>query len=664
MTLLNNPWTFLARLGSRNSEMAHCQHCGAEAAPKAAVCTQCGTKLKHAAPIGSQTILGGLSPFAPSTDGSRGEPGPPHPASATSAQTSPTPTTSGARPLSGTMIGLPSPFAQEVAPGKPREQPSPPPASRALSGTMVGMPSPFAAGPAERTGANDPKPTPSRSTLSGTMVGMPSPFSTIDARADKQSLAATQQSHSPAPTISEPTPHSRSPLSETMKRGSLPQAMANDAPPGDGNPGQSPAKRFQGTLMGVAQPGIAPSHHRPEAPPAAFPTPAGPQPPGADSHPPSNFPASGSSRPIWQTALLVGLGLCAAASVGGVMALMGKPDLTMKVTRFAIDDAGKDQLELSCDGCPDGTTVRIGDAESQFQSNVSTIVIDKQLDLGENRFELQVTDPAGESLSAAPLTVPVAFRMSSNWTGRHALPPFGQVLVEAPPGSRIKIDGKPMDDTSGQVEYQVLVDEPTLGESTDIEKVALDIPIEVTTGDKTRQTRATLRGGITPLRMTSVGPILEFKSGPITLAGVSAPGATVRFGDLETTASDQGEFALVLTDPVEADSFVTAQAGEFLVRRIPLRLTQNMEAPVTPIEEYSALTTAGMARFKAMVIESRTSDGVTRSLLEVADGCTTPPCLISATYAMPHRLPLNRSILVTGWATPGDPVTVKVSHFQ
>src|SRR5690606_23144745 len=291
----------------------------------------------------------------------------------------------------------------------------------------------------------------------------------------------------------------------------------------------------------------------------------------------SSFPRP--ARPVWQSVALISLGLIAAAGFGALFAKMSEPDLSILVTRFAVDESGQDQLDLSCSSCPDGTTLRVGGATTKFEKGVARFLVEKPLSLGQNQFELSVQGPDGKKLSAAPLIVPVAFRMSSSWDGRHATPPFGQVTVQAPAGSTIKIDGKPAQASGGKAEYKIPVDEKTLGESREIERVIFDVPIEVISEDKTRSTRASLRGGITPLQLTSIGPIHELSGKPVSITGVSMAGAKITFGDTQTEANEKGEFSLVISNPQQTTGFVTAQTNDLLLRRVALQLTSSAPTP-------------------------------------------------------------------------------------
>lgn len=601
--------------------MANCQNCGAECAPLAAVCSQCGAKLKVAAPVGGQTMLGMASPFTPPSEAV------PH-----------------QRALAGTMVGMPSPLA-----GPPSDQPTElrgahdtvvsateaVPPRRALSGTMVGMPSPVARSPSEH-GEPDPPELASHNQPTGTATFIGN-SSSLDA------LRATEAQGS------------RFALDQTTSAGSI----------ADG-----PGRRFDGTLLGVAQPGIAPNQDAFAAPPQALgsgavepstsDTPTVPDSPNSGVVP-ARAPTS-PGRPMWQTASFIAAGLLAAAGLGGLFAKMSKADVQVNVTRFSVDETGHDQLELKCPECPEQTTLRIAESTCKFSQGTCTLVVGKPLSLGQNEFDLSLVAADGEILSADPLLVPVAFRMASSWKGRQASPPYGEIVIEAPAGSRIQVNGEPVADAAGKATYRVELDKESLGEAREAHKIALDVPIEVTTGDKVRSTRATLRSSITPLQLTSLGPVHQLSGKTLTVTGLSTPGAKISLGHATTTANEHGEFTLSLTTPSEFKGFVEARAEDQLTRRVPVELTQAATLP-DPVTDYAQITAPVFVQLSATVIESRVAGGVTRSLLEIQEDCKNTPCLISTIYAEPKHLLPNRNVTVSGWATPGDPVLVKVVKF-
>ncbi len=497
---------------------------------------------------------------------------------------------------------------------------------------------------------------------------MPTPAAVLEAQGAMRTLAETQKGPRLATSSSPAVPSPELQTTETSSGAHQTTHSASPAAPLS----ESPKKRFQGTLLGVAQPGIAPIHNSAPSPPApisgpgAVPSSQSWSPPSSGS--PSSFPQDvtlpRSGRPLWQTAILVGLGIAGAAGIGATIAAVKRPDLSIEVTRFSVDEEGRDHLELSCEQCTDGTSLTVSGATTKFQNHRGTLIMSSPLSLGENTFQPQLKNAEGQELSGSPLIVPVAFRMSSNWKGRHESPPSGQVLLEAPKGSIVKMGDKTVEAPFGKATYVVEFAKETAGESSEVEKVALDVPIEVTTKDKKRSTRASLRGAVTPLTLLSMGPMHQITKAPITLTGITAPSATVRWGSQSTTADAEGAFRLVLSSPEESNNPVEAETDELLTRRVEVQLKKSLDlSSNTLIKEYSKVSEPGMVQLRATVVESRITEGVTRSVLETRDGCSSPPCLISAVYPSPKSLRPNRTVTVTGWAEPGDPLQLRVSRF-
>jgi hypothetical protein len=346
-----------------------------------------------------------------------------------------------------------------------------------------------------------------------------------------------------------------------------------------------------------------------------------------------------------------------------MLAKLSKADVQVNVTRFSVDEEGRDQLELKCPECPEQTTLRVGKSTCTFSAGRCTLIMDQPLKLGQNEFELGLVTRDGQVITAEPLLVPVAFRMASSWKGREASPPYGEVVIEAPAGSQIKVDGQAVPAPDGKVTHRITLDEQTLGESRDRQPVSFDVPIEVTTANKVRSTRAALRSAIAPLDLTSVGSVHELAGKPVTITGFTAPGGRVIYGSATAIANDRGEFSLALPAPAPTTGFVEVRADELLTRRVALELAASAALPAERTTAFEDITSPRFVELSATVIESRVVGGVTRSLLEVQAGCERPPCLINAIYPEPRHLVPNRPVKVMGWASPGDPVTVQVTKF-
>ncbi len=474
-----------------------------------------------------------------------------------------------------------------------------------------------------------------------------------------------------------------------------PAAAQNPAPEAAEPPGAPGQSKFKGTLLGIAQPGIAPRDPRLDptpAPPRATPiagTPTAPLPESQDASqlprpggtnldpadPSQGAPQSASrfsappnslrppARPIWQNAVLIGLGLLAAAGIGGLAAALGEKPTQIVVTQYTFNEDGKDQLNLMCPNCPDGTILELDESQATVKNEKAVLLTEKTVNVGRNELNFEVKTAGGDSLSAKPVILPIAYRQKANWKGRHEAAPYAEVIIEAPEGSVVTIDGNPapMDGTTARARIDLSA--RTLGEATSAEALVLAIPMSVTTEGKTREGQATLKNSVTPLQLTSIGSIHELGGKALTIQGRTAPSATVMVGATRLQADAKGGFSHVIEKPVPGKLIVTSFSDRFVARRVEVLLVNQAVVAEDSVSTFTALEDGVAARIEATVVESRVSDGVTMTLFEMQSGCTDGPCLVRGVYAEPRTLKPNRTVRVSGRIQASDPTTIRITKF-
>lgn len=549
-----------------------------------------------------------------------------------------------------------------------------------LAGTMVGMPSPVAQGlpfgapPEKAAGPEDTKPAPAapanRKGLAGTMIGMPSPL----AKAAELIPAPDEPPHKAA----DGARGKSAALSQTMVGMGLPSALV---PPTDlaqltpqesagQEPPMQPTRKFQGTLLGVAQPGIAPapgSAPLPPAPPRAaelFPENTSPlNDPAEDrlssEHVENPLPIT---RPIWKTIMLIVGCMAAAAAVGGAFALASPKPVTVVVEEFAIDVEGNDQLKLKCEECPEGSELILADAKVRVEDKRAVLTPRKPLDLGRNelKFTLQIN---GELREVKKVILPIAFRALTNWTGLHANPPHAEISVAAPSGSTVSIGGDEVALVDQKATRRVDFATETLGESAKVTRIESDYDIIVAVDGKARKTKVELRSGVTPLTLTSPAPVHQLGGKPVAISGRTSAAAKLKIGEAEVEADDRGIFTYVLKSPEPGKLVIIASADKLLSRRVEIVLAESAPVPAGAVAKFSDVLPGASVDLRASIIESRTVGGTTQALVEVEKGCDAPPCLLRAVYGEPKKLTKNRVVRFTGTVAEGTPLAVKVSRF-
>lgn len=587
--------------------MAVCQNCGKENPSQASVCTDCGSPLPAAKRANlAGTMLGMPSPVLSATSPSAAA----KPPGASSTAEPPAP----ARPFAGTMMGMPSPLAPGGGHPKAGEAASPTPSPAATS----------------------PSPGGKSAALGRTMVGMGTPAQPL-APAPISPGPATPTEPVLAPIAPEPAPQNR---------------------------------KFQGTLLGVARPGIAPSQFNAPAPPSAaalLPVrPADPQAPSPAEVPFSServdkpFPIT---RPAWKSVAMIVGAVAGAAALGGLFAVLSPKPVTVIVEEFSIDEDGNDQLKLKCDECPEGSKLVLGGVETPVRNKAALLTPPHPLALGRNELEFTLK-MNGESRDVKKVILPIAFRVLTKWTGLHEDPPFAEINVLAPDGSKVLIGGKEAPIQAQKAVRRIEFSAETSGEASKVTSIDSSFDVVVTVDGKERQTKAELKNGVAPLTLTSPAPIHQLGGKPVAVSGRTAPGAKVKIGSTEVQADDKGAFSHIIESPTAGKLAVTVSTDKFLSRRVEVELSGDAPRPPSAVSKFSEIEPGAFVNLKANVIESRTAGGTTQALVEVETGCDAPPCLLRAVYGEPKKLPPNRTIALTGTVAGGNPLTVRVTRFR
>jgi len=502
------------------------------------------------------------------------------------------------------------------------------------------------------------------------MLGMPSPV------ALEEPAALTSGKEQPVPAAS---PEKKRALMGTMI--GMPSPVLPETKPTAAPQRTSSSGKFGGTLLGIAQPGIAPNEDytkRPNvaAPPSAAPprlaasaaqsrparqsTPAS-VPMGLPHKPPATFP---TTRPTWHYVLLAIGGLIVAASIGGLAALLGPQRATLKVDKFTIDNQGNDELSISCDECLDGTTISLGKIISHTKDGTAIVHPSSPLKLGKNTLNFRVSAPGGDVLRAKALVLPVAFRVQTDWDGRHEKVPFAAVTVAAPDDSTVQIAGTPFRLKDKRAVYRKTFGQAAQGEESKVLPLAFVVPIVVTVNGIKRETSASLTGAIAPLTLTSPAPLHQLNGKSVTVAGRTSPDATVMVGSTKVSAGANGTFSHTIDSPKEGELEVRAYTDRLVARRLRLKFVTQANVPTDAVRKFKDIQPGLSVTLVGNVLESRVKNGTTTALLEVQTGCENPPCLLRAVYGAPIALKPNRQVRVFGTAASGSSKTLRVTRFH
>ncbi len=442
--------------------------------------------------------------------------------------------------------------------------------------------------------------------------------------------------------------------------------------PGGTIPHLSP---HQKTMLGIARPGIAPLNPGQAKPEAAAPTSITTASPGypssgslpsasAPAHPlPSALPlapATPTSRtevrpkpgiPALAAVAMVGAaGLFAAAAVVWLF-YRGHGSIEARATALA---DGKEQLELTCAACDDGTVARLDAANATFVGHHTSLPLSRPLKVGENPITITLVAPRGKQ-SFVDISVPIAFRVRGDTSGLDAPTPELRVLVNAVAGSTVSVDGKPVAlNAEGEGRYILDVTAEVSGLDASVKTLERHLPYVVTPPNGPSQTgTVSLQAGITPLVIDAPGPAVLLETSNFVLAGRTAKAGTLTVSDRPITVDPTGRFAQMMNVSATGETTIILRATskDTAPRLFPLRV-KRVDSLVREAERvrqratsnYSAIadqaeTKRGWAvALDGVSVDARTENYNTVVVMDVQGGCTHPPCLARITYGAPFSL--------------------------
>jgi len=359
-------------------------------------------------------------------------------------------------------------------------------------------------------------------------------------------------------------------------------AHRGDAPQGAVDPRNLPSK--QGTMLGVAIPGIAPTHdaRRGEAPripsqvqhtalgiaaPTLMPVVPAPAPLQDEPLPEAPQVAKKSGVPAVAVVVVLIVLVLAVGGVGAFLALRGSAPLTAAPQ---LDETGRESLKIGCPTCPDGTVVALGASSATVTASAALLPLPAPLSIGDNDLVVKIDRPAAGRDEDVQIHVPVAYRVRADLATLTARPPAITVRVEATSGSDVKIEDKPVTlDATGRGSYAIDLSKETegTGEAKTFER---KIPFSITPKDGKPETGTlTARTSIVPLALDAPGVRLFTDKATAAVIGQTRPGGTLTVDGAAAPVDAQGKFGVRIELPAPGEkTYEVVASGPSLAPRI------------------------------------------------------------------------------------------------
>lgn len=465
--------------------------------------------------------------------------------------------------------------------------------------------------------------------------------------------------------------------------------------PATGLPAQPQAPPAFKTMLGVALPGIAPTHERPapEPPPpvqragtllgVAAPGVApmavgGPYPPQAPPHPPRGaelpyatpapLPIAPPPAPLVVEPLpaapavpkrkgvpavaVVGIVFVLVALIGAGAAAVALRSSAPLVARPQLDETGKESLAVRCASCPDGTTITLGASSSKVEGGATLLPLPAPLSIGDNDLEMTIDRPPPGRDETVKVHVPVAYRVKADLSTLATTPAVITVRVEALPGTAVTIDGAPVTlDDAGKGAHAIDVSREIEGPSDDQKAIEKKIAFTIRPKDASapEDGQLVVRAGVAPLHLDAPGRELYTERSSGNVSGQVKPGGALTIDGQSVSVDADGRFGARVELPAHGEKALTivASAPPLAPRTVRAKLVRvaSLDAAATTLDAQSPLRfhaygsdptskIGQLAVVDGELQEIRTGGGHTVMAIEETKACSGGPsaCLVRVVH--------------------------------
>ncbi len=631
------------------SEGPICKSCGHTNAPDAMFCSKCGTKIPPAEPSRPTdpeprpAEVEAAEPRPAEVEASppppEPEPPPPEPSSPEPAPQAPPPRARRVAASAKTMVGMGGIQKEAIAAAKQAadERRAAKAAAKAAAEAAPAAP------PAEEV----LKPPPAIPAGSGrTMLGMPAPDKAQVAeaverakqnRAEKEARKAAEAADGRHPSVRpeaalDPTTNRTMLGQPAPKKDEIEAAIA-----------KSKDKKPEGL-------GDQPSSGRMRAP-VMYPSDTG-------EEEALTLPTRKPPRGLAIGALVIGLVVLAVG--GGVLAwalLGGGPGLRASV----VQGQNGEMLEIEVPGAEAGTRVRFGGHEEALEAGrVRFPLSADDLRLGDNRLTVDVVAPGG-SVESRTVELHLEMRVRADLGPLANAPPAIEVIVEAPAGSEVTLDGEALEvDGSGRGSRRFEIDGADASAEGMVEHV-VRYRIHPPEGEDSQGELRT-RIPLTSLQLDRPGTSVVTEQASVEFAGAVAPGATVTIAG-HTVPVTEGRFVHPYAIPevgeqtVEVVARVAGRAPR--VQQVQIRRVADLEAEAASFEHNAELTYARISqnpatyrgqavRFEGLVYNVDVRNGGSILQILVRDCPEGDQCPLWVTFPMATEIERRQRVRVFG----------------
>lgn len=335
--------------------------------------------------------------------------------------------------------------------------------------------------------------------------------------------------------------------------------------------------------------------------------------------------------------------------------------------RLEMSEEHVEMLVLTCENCPSGSTVRVGQVLAAFEGGRAALPLESDLTVGENRLQARVERPGFGRDEDVELVVPVQYRLRTDLSELSADDPQLAVEIEAVPGTEVELNGQRVALEAGRARVTIRL--PLENEGQHSEPLWTEHPITyvILTPDGQRHQKTIVqRVSVPPLLLTAPARGAVIEAPQVYVAGRTAAGAAVTVAGHSLRVDSDGQFGghVPLTAWGPHPLTVRSVAPGHALRRAAVRISRvedlkryAQQFQNDAVRRYSTLKqhlSAGEQPRVALpgrVESSAISLGTTTILLSVTSGCPSEPCLAKVVHHAPLTLKNGQRLSVFGEGT-------------
>ncbi len=319
-------------------------------------------------------------------------------------------------------------------------------------------------------------------------------------------------------------------------------------------------------------------------------------------------------------------------------------------------EGGAEVLDVRCPSCPEGTLLKLGEAEAMVKDKKATLPLSTPLAIGDTPLKIHVDRPGSGRDETVGVTARIAYRIRPDLAMLDADSPSIQIVVEAMKGSKVSLDGEDIPMRDGRAIRTIDVSKDLEGSSASSDTLARKVSYAVTPPDGAEEKGiVAVNATVLPLVVDAPGPAIVTDQSTFVLAGKTLPGAEIAVAGRPLDVSADGSFnrtmnvSSVGATQIEVRAKMHGKAPRFT--KISVERVASLDAAATefnaksPIGYAELAKDATAAKGKLVALEGEVAEvrpGAASTLVVLhAKGCPADkPCPVR--LSLGFRLSLKR----------------------